>query len=151
MMKSYNKRQLIDFSQYNTDLFRSREKPKNTGIDQSKVDLLEEELRKGYHQEALTLNAVMENMTRLYLTRFQELEKELIGTQQALEHAEKQQWEAQRTQTELLHHNWDLLRKLQQLRQTLERQQNRKNRRQKSPSEIAHWKLVDFQRTRHPV
>ncbi|XP_068128572.1 coiled-coil domain-containing protein 102A-like [Hyperolius riggenbachi] len=149
MMKSYNKRPLISFNYHNAA--PSKEKAKNPVIDQKKVDHLEEELRKGYHQEAVTLNAVMENMTRLYLKRFQELEKELRMAQLEVEQAEKQQWEAQRTQSELLQHNWELLRTLQHLRQTLETQQNRRHRRQQFPSEITHWKLVDLQRANHPV
>lgn len=149
-MKSYNTRQLTDFSHHSTDYFEFKEKIRKPGVNQSnKVDALEEELRKGYRQEALTLNAVMENMTRLYLTRFQEMEKELKSTKIEQEVAEKQQMEAQRVQSELLQHNWELLRKLQKLRQALDRQQERKIPRLQTQPEITHWKLVNLKNGRH--
>ncbi|KAG9489147.1 hypothetical protein GDO78_005248 [Eleutherodactylus coqui] len=149
MMKSHYRRQLTDFSHHGTDYFEFKEKLRKPGLNQSKVDVLEEELRKGYRQEALTLNSVMENMTRLYLTRFQELEKELKSTKLELEVAEKQQMEAQRVQSELLHHNWELLRKLQKLRRTVERHQERKVPRLQTQPEITHWKLVNLKHGRH--
>ncbi|KAM9311917.1 uncharacterized protein PAF06_009793 [Gastrophryne carolinensis] len=140
MMKSYSKRPLIDYSYHNADLLWSKVKLKDSVSMQTKEDRLEEELHNGYRHETLSLSAVMENMTRLYLTRFQKLNKELKSIQLEVEQTEKQKWEAQGSQSELLHHNWELLRKLQQLRQTLERQQNRSHRRPPSPPEMARWR-----------
>ncbi|KAM4039892.1 uncharacterized protein ACNLHF_017875 [Anomaloglossus baeobatrachus] len=150
-MKSHYRRELTDFSHHSADHFPFKEKIWKPGVNQSKVDVLEEELRRGYRQEALTLSAVMENMTRLYLTRYQVLEKELKNTQIDVEAAEKQQMEAQRVQSELLHHNWELLRKLQKLRQTIERHQERKAPKRHAAPEITHWKLVNFKDGRHLV
>ncbi|CAJ0966514.1 unnamed protein product [Ranitomeya imitator] len=143
MMKSRYREQLTDFSPHSTDCVPFNGKIWKPGVHESKVDVLEEELRRGYRQEALTLSAVMENMTRLYLTRwYKVLEKELKSTKMDMEVAEKQQMEAQRVQSELLHHNGDLLRKLKKLRQTIEEQQDRKISRLQTQPEITHWKLV---------
>ncbi|KAM3924723.1 uncharacterized protein RB166_008063 [Leptodactylus fuscus] len=149
MMKSNPRRLYTDYSHHSTDLYEFKEKIRKPGVNQSKVDVLEEELRKGYRQETLTLNAVMENMTRLYLTRFQDLERELKSTKMELEVAEKEQMEAQRVQSQLLQHNWELLRKLQRLRQTLERHQERKAPRLQAHPELTHWKLVNLKHGRH--
>lgn len=77
------------------------------------------------------------------------MEKELKSTKIEQEVAEKQQMEAQRVQSELLQHNWELLRKLQKLRQALDRQQERKIPRLQTQPEITHWKLVNLKNGRH--
>ncbi|XP_077117044.1 uncharacterized protein LOC143773510 [Ranitomeya variabilis] len=144
MMKSRYSEQLAVFSPHSTDYVPFNGKIWKAGVHQSKVDVLEEELRRGYRQEALSLSAVMENMTHLYLTRYKVLEKELKSTKMDVEAAEKQQMEAQRVQSELLHHNGDLLRKLKKLRQTIEEQQDRKITKLQTQPEITHWKLVNL-------
>ncbi|KAE8618201.1 hypothetical protein XENTR_v10009309 [Xenopus tropicalis] len=127
MKRSYRKQELADLRA--TDY---TETPKYTSTLQSKAGFVEEQLRRGYQQEAAALDAAMENMTRMYLSRLQALEKELTSTKCELEEAEKQQWEAQKTQSELFHENWRLLKTLQQLRRTMEKQEETKNRRIKN-------------------
>ncbi|OCT89736.1 hypothetical protein XELAEV_18018355mg [Xenopus laevis] len=127
MKRSYRKQELADLRA--TDIFETSEAAKYTSTLQSKAGLVEEQLRRGYQQEASALDAAMENMTRIYLSRFQALEKDLASTKWELEQAEKQQWEAQKTQSELFHENWQLLKTLQKLRRTMEKQKETKNRR----------------------
>ncbi|MEE6526288.1 hypothetical protein FKM82_026841, partial [Ascaphus truei] len=131
------------------DLFGALENVRNPGGLQSKMGFLDEELRKGYRQEALTLNAAMENMTRIYLTRFQALEKELQSAEWEAGRAEKQQWEAQETQSELLRQNWQLLNTLQQLRGSMEKQGERKERASRAPPQCTSGKCVGFPHRRH--
>ncbi|CAH2274246.1 Hypothetical predicted protein [Pelobates cultripes] len=123
-----------------TELLETTKKERLSDSLQNKVQLVEDELRRGYRQEALTLNAAIENLTRIYLTRLQTLEKEFRSAQLELDQAEKQQMEAQKTHFELLHQNWQLLKTLQQLRQSLEKSDHRKDRRTWIASEIPRWK-----------
>ncbi|KAM4749033.1 uncharacterized protein WCC33_006454 [Rhinophrynus dorsalis] len=143
MMNTFQWKPLTDYRHQDTEI------TKYSGTLKSTVGFLEDELRRGYQKEAVTLNAAMENLTRIYLTRFQALEKELNKTKWELEEAEKQQWEAQKTQSELLQQNWQLLKTLQQLRKSMEKDELRKHRRARTPPEITNWKLVQFPGRHH--
>ncbi|KAM4677844.1 uncharacterized protein O3C94_009868 isoform 2-T2 [Discoglossus pictus] len=147
-MRSQSK-PFIEYRHQDPALYDVPENGKKQVLLHGKMGYLEEELRRGYRQEAVTLSAAMENMTRIYLARYQKLEKEFTSIKWELGEAEKQKWEAQKTQSELLNENWQLVKTLQKFRQSMERHEERRMRRSRSTPEITHWKLLDLPNRHH--
>ncbi|XP_038669632.1 uncharacterized protein LOC119974638 isoform X2 [Scyliorhinus canicula] len=112
----------------NTALTKPRAKPDNGGKKSrlwNQMQTLEQELEKGYVEEALTLKRALGDMKREYLLRLQDLEDELVFTERERDVARKEQNMALQERESLLRENKELLKTLKHLRQSLEQQERK--------------------------
>ncbi|XP_072888948.1 uncharacterized protein [Hemitrygon akajei] len=114
----------------NAALTRSLEKRDNGGKRDKlwkQVQTLEQELQKGYMEEALTLKRALGDMKREYLLRLQDLENELAFMERERDVARKEQKMALLKKESLLKENKELLKILRHLRQSLEHHESKWN------------------------
>ncbi|XP_067827256.1 uncharacterized protein [Heptranchias perlo] len=114
----------------NTALTRSLENQDNGGKRSKlwrQMQTLEQELEKGYVEEALTLKRTLGDLKREYLLRLQDLENELVFAERERDVAKRERNVALQERESLLRHNKELLKTLKHLRQSLERQESKWN------------------------
>ncbi|XP_072326653.1 uncharacterized protein [Scyliorhinus torazame] len=112
----------------NTALTKQLAKQDNGGKKSqlwNQMQTLEQELEKGYVEEALTLKRALGDMKREYLLRLQDLEDELVFTERERDVARKEQNMALQERESLLRQNKELLKTLKHLRQSLEQQERK--------------------------
>ncbi|XP_067873733.1 keratin-like protein KRT222 isoform X2 [Heterodontus francisci] len=112
----------------NTALTKRREKQDNGGKRSklwNQMQTLEQELEKGYMEEALALKKTLGDMKREYLLRLQDLENEVAFAERERDVARREQNVALRERESLLRKNKELLKTLKHLRQSLEQQESK--------------------------
>ncbi|XP_078283595.1 uncharacterized protein LOC144609088 [Rhinoraja longicauda] len=110
---------------HNTAITNRREKQDHGGKSHrlwKQMQTLEQELQKGYMEEALTLKRTLGDMKREYLLRLQDLEDELVSVERERDAARREQNVALQKKESLLRENKELLKMLKHLRQSLEHQ-----------------------------
>ncbi|KAK1158087.1 hypothetical protein AOXY_G24326 [Acipenser oxyrinchus oxyrinchus] len=103
------------------------------------IELLEQQLQRGYQQEAQLLHTSLEDVKRRYVLRLQVLESELSEAEQQRDKARREREAALTERASLVQENRYLLRTLRGAREALEQREERAYQAEKKES---NWKRV---------
>ncbi|XP_041081939.1 coiled-coil domain-containing protein 88B-like [Polyodon spathula] len=111
----------------------------------NEVEHLEQQLQRGYQQEAQLLHTSLEDLKRRYLLRLQVLESELSEAEQQRDRARREREAALAERVSLVQENRYLLRTLRGVREALEQREEQayqaeKESKWKRVQNRAHWR-----------